>query len=156
MNDMSFHCRAIISLDLSSFNTINVKSMEYMFMACFSLKSINFSSFNTTNVTNMSGMFNGCKSLEFLDLSTFETPHLTSLDLMFMECSSLKYIDLSLFNTAKVHINPLITQMINLHPNLAGIGLDFDNIFGGCFSLERIKCNDELILGYFEKNKKIN
>ena len=152
---MSFDCRAIISLDLSSFNTINVKSMERMFFACFSLESINLSSFNTTNVTNMSEMFSGCQSLIFLDLSKFETPNLIYLDFIFCLCSSLKYIDLSLFNTHKVCINPSKIKMMNLYPQIENIGLEFFNIFIGCSSLERIKCNDEYILGQFEKIKNL-
>ena len=51
-------------MDLSSFITINVNSMSYMFQFCRSLKSIDLSSFNTTSVNNMYQMFNGCSSLK--------------------------------------------------------------------------------------------
>ena len=52
------------SIDLSSFNTTNVKDMSCMFYGCSSLQSIDLSSFNTTNVKNMSWMFYGCSSLK--------------------------------------------------------------------------------------------
>ncbi len=35
-----------------------------MFSDCSSLKSLDLSSFNTINVNNMSGMFYGCESLK--------------------------------------------------------------------------------------------
>ena len=52
------------SINLSSFNTTNVKNMSLMFSGCSSLQSINLSSFNTTNVEYMSFMFDGCSSLK--------------------------------------------------------------------------------------------
>ena len=50
---MFYECYSLKSADLSSFNTINVKSMKFMFMNCLSLKSMDLSSFNTINVENM-------------------------------------------------------------------------------------------------------
>ena len=57
-------CSSLQSIDLSSFNTTNVKDMSCMFLGCDSLQSIDLSSFNTTNVKDMSSMFWGCSSLE--------------------------------------------------------------------------------------------
>ena len=57
-------CSSLQSIDLSSFNTTNVKDMSYMFYKCSSLQSINLSSFNTTNVKEMWRMFYGCSSLK--------------------------------------------------------------------------------------------
>ena len=53
-------CYYLKSLDLSSFNTINLINMRGMFFNCYNLKSIDLSSFNTANVTNMFCMFMGC------------------------------------------------------------------------------------------------
>ena len=61
---MFYNCSALESIDLSLFNTTNVKYMSDMFSGCSSLKSINLSLFNTTNVTNMSWMFYDCSSLK--------------------------------------------------------------------------------------------
>ena len=47
--------------------------MSAMFHRCSSLQSINLSSFNTTNVKDMSYMFYGCSSLQSIDLSSFNT-----------------------------------------------------------------------------------
>ena len=57
-------CSSLQSIDLSSFNTTNVKDMSGMFAGCSSLQSIDLSSFNTTNVKDMRDMFCGCPSLK--------------------------------------------------------------------------------------------
>ena len=56
---MFCYCSSLTYLDLSNFNTNNVKDMSYMFCDCSSLTSLNLSNFNTNNVTNMSYMFSG-------------------------------------------------------------------------------------------------
>ena len=64
MSAMLDNCSSLKSIDLSSFNTSNVKYMGYMFDNCSSLKSIDLSSFNTSNDTTMSFMFFDCNSLK--------------------------------------------------------------------------------------------
>ena len=64
MSAMFQKCTFLASLDLSNFNTSNVKDMGSMFQSCSSLTSLNLSSFNTSNVTNMGYMFYGCKKLQ--------------------------------------------------------------------------------------------
>ena len=61
---MFYGCSSLQSIDLSSFNTTNVKDMNCMFFGCSSLRSIDLSLFNTTNVKDMNGIFFGCSSLE--------------------------------------------------------------------------------------------
>ena len=61
-----------------------------MFYGCFSLQSINLSSFNTTNVKNMSCLFYGCSSLQSIDLSSFNTTNVKEMYDMFSGCLSLK------------------------------------------------------------------
>ena len=61
-----------------------------MFRECSSLQSINLSSFNTTNVKDMSGMFSWCSSLQSIDLSSFNTTKVEDMKSMFWGCSSLK------------------------------------------------------------------
>lgn len=88
-------------LDLSHFDTSNVKSMRGMFLSCISLESINLSSFNTLKVKDMGDMFGSCISLESLDLSSFNTSNVEKMDGMFMYCHP-KSLDLSGFNTSSV------------------------------------------------------
>ena len=54
---------SLTSLNLSNFNTNNVKDIQYMFNEGSSLTSLNLSNFNTSNVTDMSYMFQSCGSL---------------------------------------------------------------------------------------------
>ena len=44
---MFVYCRSLTSLDLSNFDTQNVKNMEYMFYDCISLISLNLLNFDT-------------------------------------------------------------------------------------------------------------
>ena len=81
---MFWGCSSLESIDLSSFNTTNVKDMSYMFYECSSLKSIDLSSFNTTNVKIMWNMFLGCSSLESIDLSSFNTTNVKDMPGMFL------------------------------------------------------------------------
>ena len=53
MNNTFFGCFSLQFLDLSNFNTKNVKYMAGTFSSCISLKSLNLSSFNTENVEIM-------------------------------------------------------------------------------------------------------
>ena len=52
--------------------------MTGMFQGCKSLTSINLSSFDTSNVKNMGSMFDKCHSLISLNLSNFDTSSLQS------------------------------------------------------------------------------
>ena len=65
-------CSNLTSLDVSTFNTTNVRDMTEMFNGCGSLTSLNLSSFNTSNVILMGNMFYGCSSLTNLNLSNFD------------------------------------------------------------------------------------
>ena len=160
MNDIFFDCSSLITLDLSSFNTINVEYMNFMFMGCFSLRSINLSSFNTINVINMSNMFFCCESLKHLDLSSFKTPNLVGMDCIFNGCTQLESIDMTNFTTINVKMGIEIEKTAMLTGlNLPLFNMDnnsiFRNIFGGCYSLKNIKCNDKLILDKFNQNKEL-
>jgi surface protein len=49
---MFYKNEKIISLDLSNFDTINVKSMELMLSDCISLTSLNIANFNVDNCSS--------------------------------------------------------------------------------------------------------
>ena len=50
MSYMFSDCSSLTSLDLSFFNTINVKDMNYMFDGCFPLINVDLSNFNTNKM----------------------------------------------------------------------------------------------------------
>ena len=85
-------CSSLQQLDLTNFNTGNVKDMSSMFWGCKALTEIDLSKFNTKNVTDMSCIFSGCTSLTKLNLSKFNTKNVTDMDNMFSNCNSLRTI----------------------------------------------------------------
>ena len=119
MNFMFYHCNSLTNLDLSSFDTSNVREMGVMFSGCESLINLDLSSFDTSNVTAMGAMFYGCESLINLDLSSFDTSNVTDMGYMFASCESLTNLDLSSFDTSNV------TEM--------------SRMFNGCNCLEVLK-----------------
>ena len=88
LNYMFYGCSSLTSLNLSNFNTNNVKDMRWMFSHCSSLTSLNLSKFITNNVDNMSGMFSFCSSITSLNLSNFITNNVINMSGMFRNCSS--------------------------------------------------------------------
>ena len=69
--------------------------MQHMFHDCPSLTKLNLSSFNTSNVKDMAGMFYNNRSLTQLDLSNFDTSSVIYMDYMFAECQNLKQITMN-------------------------------------------------------------
>ena len=68
---MFSYCSNLPSLNLSNFNTSNVKNMGWMFDGCSKLSSLNLSNFDTSKVIDMSYMFSGCLQLTYLNLKNF-------------------------------------------------------------------------------------
>ena len=95
-------CSSLESIDISHFNSYNVKYMTSMFFQCTSLKSINIAGLSTKNVEYMNLMFCGCRSLKTIDLSSLNTENLKSTHAMFNDCSSLQSIVFGNFKTNKV------------------------------------------------------
>ena len=103
------------SIDLSGFNTSQVKSMFDMFSGMSNLTSLNLSNFDTSNVTDMNSMFSGISNLVTLDLSNFDTSNVTDMNSMFSGMSNLTSLNLSNFNTSKV------TNMRNMFRNMSNL-----------------------------------
>ena len=123
MDDMFEGC-PITSLDLSSFDTSQVTDMNAMFRSCYKLTSLDLSSFDTSKVTDMNYMFAGCSKLTSLDLSNFDTANVSDMRSMFRECSSLTSLDLSSFDTSQV---PSINNMFRDCSSLTSLDLSSFN-----------------------------
>ena len=105
MSSMFEDCLELSSLDLSNFNTKEVKQMNNMFWGCSALTSLDLSNFNTANVMDMGNMFLNCSVLTSLDLSNFNTKEVRYMHSMFRACSALTTIYASdEFVTIKVEI----------------------------------------------------
>ena len=103
-SNLFFDCTSIISIDLSNFDSSELKSMEWMFANCKSLNTINFKNFDTNNVTDMSLLFFGCQNLKHLDLSNFITRNVTNMSFMFGRCINLRSLNfLPSFSTMSVN-----------------------------------------------------
>ena len=147
-------CRAmffklkLISIDLSSFVTRDVKDMSYMFSDCAVLKTIKIN-IDTNNVTNMYSMFNNCSKLEYLNLSTFNTRNVKNMSYMFNNCSNLKNLNLaSSFNTENAEF---MAFMFNNCSSLEYLDLpssfntknvkDMSSMFSECKNISSINLN---------------
>lgn len=97
MSFMFSGCSALTALDLSSFDTTQVRDMSSMFSGCRELTALDLSSFKTTSVSSMSSMFEGCISLKALDLSSFNGSAVGKMENMFADCTALTHLDLSYF-----------------------------------------------------------
>ena len=144
VDHLFFYCSSLESLDLSSFNTIKVKSMNNLFNGCSSLNSLNLSSFNTSNVVNMERMFCACMNLKSIDLSKFNTEKVEKMNDMFFDCRSLIELDLSSFNTSNVkHMEYMFMGCHSLkNINLSSFNtinvVDMSCMFGGCNLLQSV------------------
>ena len=119
---MFCNCSSLISLDLSNFDTSQVKETDGMFSGCSSLDSLDLSNFDTSQVMQMDYMFSGCSSLTSLNLTNFNTSQVTLMDSMFMNCYSLTSLDLSNFDTLQV--------------------MQMDYMFSGCSSLTSLNLSN--------------
>ena len=81
-------------LDLSKWDTNNVKDMSYLFYSCESLKALpNISKWNLNNVKDISGLFYDCKSLKTLpDISYWNIKNVKDMSYLFYSCKSLLYL----------------------------------------------------------------
>ena len=101
INYMFYKCSSLINIDLSNFNTDNIKNMRGLFMECSSLINVNITNINTINVFDMGFLFSDCSSLVYIDLSTLNTQKVIYMESMFSDCSSLINLNLSNFITKK-------------------------------------------------------
>lgn len=97
-----FHGTAVVSLDLSHFDTSNVENFGSIFSGCSNLKEINLSGFVTSNATSTYSMFWGCEKLESINMHNWDTSGITNMSNMFRNCSSLKTLDIGSFDTSSL------------------------------------------------------
>ena len=100
--DMFFEMVDIIEIDLSNFDTPNLKNMQSMFNGCNKLEKITFGNINTAQVNNMYKLFYNCIKLSSIDLSHFDTSSVINMNETFCLCKSITSLDVSKFNTEKV------------------------------------------------------
>ena len=102
LDSMFYDCRALASLDVSTFNTSSATNIVGIFQDCSALTSINVSGLDFSSTTSLSGMFNNCRSLTSIDVSSFDTSNITNMEFMFKDCRALTSLDVSNFDTSNV------------------------------------------------------
>ena len=104
MSHVFTYCKALTSLDLSTFNTASVTDMSAMFAGCSKLTSLDLSTWNTAKVKNMATMFYDCSSLTTIKVGDgWSTNAVTSSNYMFGSCSSLPNFDSSKTDKTNAH-----------------------------------------------------
>ena len=103
-SNLFYNCPSLTQLDVSNWNTSNVKDMQYLFLGCNSLQSVgDLSNWDVSNVNYMQNMFYNCKNLQSVgDISNWDVSNVWRMDKMFSDCSSLTQLDVSNWNTSKV------------------------------------------------------
>ena len=97
-------CNALVSIDLSQFNTTNASDMKRMFAGCTSLTEIDVSGFDTSNVRSMYWMFRKGYKITDVDLSSFDTSNVENMAGMFTAATGVKTVTFGEnFDTTKVH-----------------------------------------------------
>ena len=126
-----------LELDVSSFDTSNVKVMRGTFMAADATKILGIEKLKTQNVTDMAEMFASSK-LEEVNVSNFDTSNVKNMNAMFSiityygysQVTNLKkIIGLKNFNTANV------TNMCSMFANSKVTELDVSN-----FNTSNVTC----------------
>ncbi len=134
------------SIEISYFDTSQLKDTSHMFDGCKSLSSLSFKAIPLMGVTDMSYMFNDCESLSELEFMGWYTSNVTNMEYMFAGCKSLPEIELRFFNTSKVtnmsHMFYNCESIYSLHINDFGFTTfdtsnvkDMSYMFAGCTSL---------------------
>ena len=103
MSYLFYNCTSLKLLNLTTFDTGNVKYMKSMFERCTSLTSIILgNNFVSTKVENMDSMFHNCHFLESIDYPISIGDKVYNLTNFFSNCYSLTSINFQNFNTSKI------------------------------------------------------
>ena len=149
MRRMFYNMRSLSeSIDLSNFDTSNVRDMSSMFQNCASIETIDIKHFDTGNVESFSSMFNGCTSLLSIDISNLDTRSVMEMPDMFANCESLTTATLSnLDNSFLIDISGLFMNCTSL----TSVDFSFfnterlrrmDGAFQNCISLTELNLKD--------------
>lgn len=103
MDCMFFGCKSLEYLDISNFDTSNVRRMYGVFADCIKLKEIRgIDKLNTGIVSDISNMFYNCIELEHLSLCGWQTGRCKYMNKTFYGCSGLHKLDIDSWDTHSV------------------------------------------------------
>ena len=145
------------TIDLASFDTSEVTTMNTMFYMMDSLKSIDVSKFNTSKVTDMFEMFDNAGIIEQLNVSSFNTSNVTNMKWMFFGLSKVKELDLTNFNTSRVtDMYGMFDSMTDVKEIKFGPSFDTSSVTDMGMMFARLDYIQRLDLSTFNTQKVIN
>ena len=145
------------TIDLASFDTSEVTTMNTMFYMMDSLKSIDVSKFNTSKVTDMFEMFDNAGIIEQLNVSSFNTSNVTNMKWMFFGLSKVKKLDLTNFNTSMVtDMYGMFDSMSDVKEIKFGPSFDTSSVTDMGMMFARLDYIQRLDLSTFNTQKVIN
>ena len=145
------------TIDLASFDTSEVTTMNTMFYMMNSLKSIDVSKFNTSKVTDMFEMFDNAGVIEQLDVSNFDTSNVTNMKWMFFWLPKVKKLDLTNFNTSKVtNMYGMFDAMTNVKEIKFGPNFNTSSVTDMGMMFARMQSIQSLDLSTFNTKNVIN
>ena len=145
------------TIDLASFDTSEVTTMNTMFYMMDSLKSIDVSKFNTSKVTDMFEMFDNAGIIEQLNVSSFNTSNVTNMKWMFFGLSKVKELDLTNFNTSRVtDMYGMFDSMADVKEIKFGPSFDTSSVTDMGMMFARLDYIQRLDLSTFNTQKVIN
>ena len=144
-------------INLFSFDTRNVKSMNHMFGNCNNLEQLDISFFDMENVTDTIGIFEGCSSLiSSHDIFKCNKANITDSRLLFEDCSALQSLP-NIFKLKKekfinmtVIFGDIITKFMPIIPeeNKSTLKIVFRGESGvGCCTLAGVITGEEFYTG---------
>ena len=92
-------------IDLSSFVTDNVESMNYMFYNVTDVEDLDFRTFNTQNLIRMHSILKNCSSLKNITLRQFVTSNVTVYNEMFSGCTNVEKLNLDGWDVTKAGVS---------------------------------------------------
>lgn len=138
-------CNALVSIDLTKFNTTNASDMKRMFGGCTSITTLDLSGFDTSNVKSMYWMFRKMQKITNLDLSSFDTGMVENMYGMFLTMSNVKTITFGDdFNTGNVYH---FTSMFNGLNKLTTIYAQHDFQIGNSVASSNMFNSTTLLVG---------
>ncbi len=91
------------NLDLSKWDTSNLRDISRMFTSNYSIEKINVSNWNTSKITKMEDAFSGTHNLkEIKGIENWDTLNVKTIRNMFAFSENLKSLNLSKWNTSNV------------------------------------------------------
>ena len=143
-------CTGLVNIDLSNWDTSNIKMFNSMFSShdshsgSMNLVSMGIENWDMSSAENLGYMFYGCGQITDMDLSNWDVSNVTNMYHLFADCFKMVNYNFSGWNTEKV---TSIDGIFNSNKALKSVDVsdfdtasitDFDQVFDGCPALEEI------------------